>query len=347
MADRTWSYLISELLRGESLSEADTAWAMGEIMAGEASPAQIAGFMVALRAKGETASEVSGLAEVMLAKAIRVRIDEPAVDVAGTGGDRAHTVNISTMAAIVVAGAGVPVIKHGNRAASSSCGAADVLEALGVPLDLSPEAISRCVTEAGIGFCFAPKHHTGIRHAATARKELAVPTVFNFLGPLCNPAQPTAAAIGCADSRMAPVMAEVYARRGQSVLVMRGEDGLDEFTTTAPTRLWAASGGKVREEVVDAADFGLDRAQPGDLRGGDPTFNADVVRRLLAGEKGAVRAAVVINAAAALTSFEGLNGDLADSLARGVQRAHEAIDSGAAAATLERWITVANAARQD
>lgn len=347
MADRTWSYLISELLRGESLSEADTAWAMGEIMAGEASPAQIAGFMVALRAKGETASEVSGLAEVMLAKAIRVRVDEPAVDVAGTGGDRAHTVNISTMAAIVVAGAGVPVIKHGNRAASSSCGAADVLEALGVPLDLSPEGISRCVTEAGIGFCFAPKHHTGIRHAATARKELAVPTVFNFLGPLCNPAQPTAAAIGCADSRMAPVMAEVYARRGQSVLVMRGEDGLDEFTTTAPTRLWAASGGKVREEVVDAADFGLERAQPGDLRGGDPTFNAEVVRRLLAGEKGAVRAAVVINAAAALTSFEGLNGDLADSLTRGVERAHEAIDSGAAAATLERWIAVANAARQD
>jgi anthranilate phosphoribosyltransferase len=346
MADRTWSYLISELLRGESLSEADTAWAMGEIMAGEASPAQIAGFMVALRAKGETASEVSGMAEVMLAKAVRVRIDEPAVDVAGTGGDRAHTVNISTMAAIVVAGAGVPVVKHGNRAASSSCGAADVLEALGVPLDLNPEAISRCVTETGIGFCFAPKHHTGIRHAGTARKELAVPTVFNFLGPLCNPAQPTSAAIGCADRRMAPVMAEVYARRGQSVLVMRGEDGLDEFTTTAPTRLWAASGGKVREEVVDAADLGLDRAHPGDLRGGDPMFNAEVARRLLAGEKGAVRAAVVINAAAALTAFEGLNGDLADGLVRGVERAQEAIDSGAAAATLERWVAVAQAARQ-
>ncbi|HEX6073881.1 MAG TPA: anthranilate phosphoribosyltransferase [Micromonosporaceae bacterium] len=344
MADRTWPYLISELLRGQSLSEADTAWAMNEIMAGEASPAQIAGFVVALRAKGETASEVSGLADVMLANATRVQIDEPAVDVVGTGGDRAHTVNISTMAAIVVAGAGVPVIKHGNRAASSSCGAADVLEALGVPLDLTPEDIAQCVTEAGIGFCFAPRHHPGMRHAGGPRKDLGVPTVFNFLGPLTNPAQPTAAAIGCADVRMAPVMAEVYARRGQSVLVMRGEDGLDEFTTTAPTRLWAASGGKVREEVVDAADLGLERVQPGDLRGGDPAFNADVVRRLLAGEKGPVRSAVLVNAAAALTAFEGLDGDLTESLARSLERAREAINSGSAAATLERWTAVAQQA---
>ena len=340
----SWPYLISELLRGESLSEADTAWAMGEIMAGEATSAQIAGFVVALRGKGETASEVSGLAEVMLAHAARVQIDEPAVDVVGTGGDRAHTVNISTMAAIVVAGAGVPVVKHGNRAASSRCGAADVLEALGVPLDLTPAGVARCVTEAGIGFCFAPWHHPGMRYAGGARKELGVPTVFNFLGPLTNPAQPTAAAIGCAEARMAPVMAEVYARRGQSVLVMRGEDGLDEFTTTAPTRLWAASGGKVREEVVDAADLGLERAQPGDLRGGDPTFNADVARRLLAGEEGPVRSAVLINAAAALAAFEGLDGDLTDNLARGLKRAGEAVDSGAAAATLERWTAVAQQA---
>jgi anthranilate phosphoribosyltransferase len=313
MADRTWPYLISELL-------------------------------VALRAKGETASEVSGLAEVMLAHATRVQIDEPAVDVVGTGGDRAHTVNISTMAAIVVAGAGVPVVKHGNRAASSRCGAADVLEALGIPLDLTPEGIARCVTEAGIGFCFAPRHHPGMRHAGGARKELGVPTVFNFLGPLTNPAQPTAAAIGCAEARMAPVMAEVYARRGQSVLVMRGEDGLDEFTTTAPTRIWATSGGKVREDVVDAADLGLERAVPGDLRGGDPAFNADAVRRLLKGEKGAVRSAVLINAAAALSAFEGLTGDLTGNLARSLERAREAVDSGAAAAALERWRTVAQQA---
>ncbi|MGH3659270.1 MAG: anthranilate phosphoribosyltransferase [Micromonosporaceae bacterium] len=345
MADRTWSHLISELLRGESLSETDTAWAMGEIMAGEASPSQIAGFVVALRAKGETPSEVAGFAEVMLANAVRVRVDQPAVDVVGTGGDRAHTVNISTMAAIVTAGAGVPVIKHGNRAASSSCGTADVLEHLGIPLDLSPEGVTRCVTEAGIGFCFAAKHHPGMRHAGATRRELGVPTVFNFLGPLTNPAQPTAGAVGVAEAKMAPVMAEVFARRGHSVLLMRGEDGLDEFTTTAATRLWVVTAGTVRETLVDAADFGLSRAEPGDLRGGDAGFNAEVVHRLLDGEPGPVRDAVLINAAAALAAFDGLGGDLAGSLDRGLGRAREAIDSGAAKAVLDRWISVAEAAK--
>lgn len=345
MADRTWPYLISELLRGASLSDTDTAWAMGEIMSGQASNAQIAGFMIALRAKGETATEVTGLADVMLDHATRVTVNQRAVDVAGTGGDRAHTVNISTMAAIVTAGAGVPVVKHGNRAASSSCGTADVLEALGVPLDLSPDGVARCVAEAGIGFCFAPSFHPGVKYAIPARRELGVPTVFNFLGPLCNPAQPTAGAIGCADPRMAPVMAEVFARRGHSVLVLHGEDGLDEFTTTAPTRLWVASGGTVREEVVDAADLGLGRAQAGDLRGSDPAFNANVVRRMLAGEPGPVRDAVLINAAAALAAFEGLAGDLHDSLANGLERARKSIDSGSAAATLDRWIAVADGIR--
>jgi anthranilate phosphoribosyltransferase len=249
------------------------------------------------------------------------------------------------MAAIVVAGAGVPVIKHGNRAASSSCGTADVLEQLGVPLDLSPEAVARCVTEAGIGFCFAPKHHPGLRHAGVTRREVGVPTVFNFLGPLCNPAQPTAGAVGCAELRMAPVMAEVFARRGHSVIVMRGEDGLDEFTTTAPTRLWVVTAGKVREELVDAADLGLPRSSAGDLRGGDPAFNAEVVRRLLAGDKTPVRDAVVVNAAAALAAFDGLEGDLAEALSAGIERAKQAIDSGAAAAKLDRWISVAEAAK--
>ncbi|MGH3737053.1 MAG: anthranilate phosphoribosyltransferase [Micromonosporaceae bacterium] len=345
MADRTWPHLISTLLHGDSLSDTDTAWAMTEIMAGEATPAQIAGFVVALRAKGETATEVAGFVEVMLANAARVTVDQPAVDVVGTGGDRAHTVNISTMAAIVTAGAGIPVVKHGNRAASSSCGTADVLEQLGVPLDLTPEAVSHCVEEAGIGFCFAPKHHPGMRHAGVPRKEMGVPTVFNFLGPLCNPAQPTSGAVGCAELRMAPVMAEVFARRGHSVLVMRGEDGLDEFTTTGPTRLWVVTGGTVREELVDAADLGLPISQPGDLRGGDPEFNAEVVRRLLAGEPGPVRDAVLVNAAAAIAAFTGLDGDLADSLRQGLQRATEAVDSGAAAAVLDRWIGVAEAAK--
>ena len=345
MADRTWPHLISELLRGESLSDTDIAWAMGEIMAGEATPVQIAAFVIALRAKGETATEVAGFTEAMLANAARVDADQRAVDVVGTGGDRAHTVNISTMAAIVVAGAGVPVIKHGNRAASSSCGTADVLEQLGVPLDLTPEAVARCVADAGIGFCFAPKHHPGMRHTAVPRRELGVPTVFNFLGPLSNPAQPTAGAVGCAELRMAPVMAEIFARRGHSVIVMRGEDGLDEFTTTAPTRLWVVSGGKVREELVDAVDLGLPRSVPGDLRGADPAFNAEVVRRLLAGDPGPVRDAVLVNAAAALAAYEGLEGDLMAALTAGLERARQAIDSGAAAAKLDQWIAVAEAAK--
>ncbi|MGH3646462.1 MAG: anthranilate phosphoribosyltransferase [Micromonosporaceae bacterium] len=345
MADRTWSHLISELLRGESLSDTDTAWAMTEIMAGDATPSQIAGFVVALRAKGETATEVAGFVEVMLGNAARVTVDKPAVDVVGTGGDRAHTVNISTMAAIVTAGAGIPVVKHGNRAASSSCGTADVLEQLGVPLDLSPEAVSRCVDEAGIGFCFAPMHHPGMRHAGVPRKEMGIPTVFNFLGPLSNPAQPTSGAVGCAELRMAPVMAEVFARRDHSVIVMRGEDGLDEFTTTGPTRLWVVTGGTVREELFDAAELGLPRSHAGDLRGGDPAFNAEVVRRLLAGDQGPVRDTVLINAAAAIAAFTGLDGDLRKALGAGIERAAEAIDSGNAAAVLDRWIAVAEAAK--
>src|SRR2546421_6105551 len=225
MGDRTWPQLLAALLRGEALSTEDTAWAMAEIMSGSATPAQIAAFAVALRAKGETPAEIAGLVSAMLANATRVPLSEElrasAVDVVGTGGDRAHTVNISTMAALVAAGAGVRVVKHGNRAASSACGAADLLEFLGVPLDLRPEAVARCVTEAGIGFCFAAAFHPGMRHAGVPRRELGVPTFFNFLGPLTNPAQPRAGTVGCFDPRMAPVMAQVFADRGNSVLVVR------------------------------------------------------------------------------------------------------------------------------
>jgi anthranilate phosphoribosyltransferase len=318
-------------------------------MSGEATPAQIAAFAIALRAKGETPAEIAGLVEVMLGTAARVLLPDElrrrCVDVVGTGGDRAHTVNISTMSAIVVAGAGVPVVKHGNRAATSSCGAADLLEILGIPLDLGPDAVAHCVAEAGIGFCFAPRFHPGLRHAAVPRREMGVPTAFNFLGPLTNPAQPRSAAVGCADLRMAPVVAHVFARRGDSVLLVRGEDGLDEFTTTGPTRIWAITGGTVTETVLDAADLGLDRSKPGDLRGADATFNADVARRLLSGEPGPVRDAVLVNAAAALAAQAAADGSLADDLAgalrHGIDRAATAIDSGAAAKTLDRWIAVA------
>jgi anthranilate phosphoribosyltransferase len=343
MAELTWPTLLAALLRGDELSTEQTAWAMGQIMAGEATPAQIAGFATALRAKGETPGEIAGLSQAMLSHAIRVTLPPHlrAVDVVGTGGDRAHTVNISTMAALVVAGAGVPVVKHGNRAASSSCGAADLLEHLGLPLDQGPEQVAVSVTSVGIGFCFAPRFHPGMRHAAAPRRELGVPTVFNFLGPLTNPAQPAVSAIGCADPRMAPVMARVFADRAQSALVMRGEDGLDEFTTTGPTRVWAASGGQVREMVLDAADLGLNRASGADLRGGDPAHNADVARRVLAGERGPVRDAVLVNAAAALAAHDGLDGDLPKALAAGLERAVAAVDSGAAAATLQAWLTAA------
>jgi anthranilate phosphoribosyltransferase len=344
MGDRAWPSLLTALLRGDELSTADTAWAMGEIMSGEATAAQIAAFAVALRAKGETPGELAGLVQVMLANAVRVTGCRDAVDVVGTGGDRAHTVNISTMAAIVVAGAGIKVVKHGNRAASSACGAADLLEYLGLPLDLGPEAVAHCVAEAGIGFCFAARFHPSYRHTAGPRREMGVPTAFNFLGPLTNPAQPRAAAVGCADERMAGVMASVFAARGDSVIVVRGEDGLDEFTTTSPTRLWVVADGTVRPTTMDAVDLGLPRSAPGDLRGADAAYNASVARQVLAGTKGPVRDAVVLNAGAALAAYDGLSGDLETALRNGIERAEAAIDTGAAAARLDRWVAVARSA---
>ncbi|SCE89387.1 anthranilate phosphoribosyltransferase [Micromonospora viridifaciens] len=344
MGERTWPLLLNALLRGEELSTADTAWAMDEIMTGSASPAQVAGFVVALRAKGETPAELAGLVEAMLGRSVEVELPEEiratALDVVGTGGDLAHTVNISTMTALVVAGAGVRVVKHGNRAASSSCGTADLLEYLGVPLDLHPEQVARCVTEAGIGFCFAGRFHPGMRHAGPIRREIGVPTAFNFLGPLTNPARPRAGAVGCFDLRMAPVMAAVFAARGDSVVVMRGEDGLDEFTTAAPTRVWVAQQGTVREALLDAEKLGVPRSTLADLRGGDAAYNAGVARRLLAGETGPVRDAVLVNAAVALATQGPLDGDLYEALRAGMARAVESIDSGAAAGVLDRWLEV-------
>ncbi|MEV6929220.1 anthranilate phosphoribosyltransferase [Dactylosporangium sp. NPDC051485] len=342
MGERTWPTLLTALLRGDDLSTEDTKWAMGEIFTGSATPVQTAAFVIALRAKGETAAEVAGCAEMMLAHSTPVPISDDlrnaAVDIVGTGGDRANTVNISTMAAVVTAAAGVPVVKHGNRAASSSTGAADLLEALGVTIDLGAEEVARCVAEVGIGFCFAARFHPGMRHAGVPRREMGVPTVFNFLGPLTNPGRPTAATIGCFDLRMAPVMAGVMAGRGYSVLLVRGEDGLDEFTTAAPTRVWVVTGGTVTETVLDSADLGLPRSAPGDLRGGDSAHNADVARRMFAGEPGPVRDAVLLNAAAAITARGGIDPEnLQGQLKAGLERAAAAVDSGAATALVERW----------
>jgi anthranilate phosphoribosyltransferase len=353
MGDRTWPQLVSALLRSEELESGDTAWAMDEIMSGNATPVQIASFAVALRAKGESPGEISGLVEAMLGHATPLPIGDAtrrnAVDIVGTGGDLSHTVNISTMGALVVAGTGVTVVKHGNRAASSQCGAADLLEFLGVPLDLPPAGVAACIEQVGIGFCFAALFHSGYRHTAVARREMGVPTVFNFLGPLTNPGRPTSAAVGCADRRMASLLANVFAARGDAAIVMRGEDGLDEFTTTAPTRLWVAAGGAVRETVLDAADLGLERSTAGQLRGADAAFNGAVARRMLGGETGAVRDAVVVNAAVALAARHGLDDPsrlatddaLVATMGAAITRATHSIDSGRAAEVLDRWVALA------
>ena len=341
MTERAWPVLLAALLRGESLAAEDTTWAMHQVMSGEATPAQIAGFAMALRAKGETADEVDGLVRAMLEHALRVTVEGPAVDTCGTGGDRAHTVNISTMAALVVRGAGGTVVKHGNRAASSACGSADLLEALGVVVDLPPEKVTACVAEAGIGFCFAPVFHPAFRHTAVPRRELGVPTVFNFLGPLTNPAQPPAQAVGVSDARMAPVMAGVLARRGASALVFRGDDGLDELSVGATSTVWAVSGGSVREDRVDPTELGLATATADALRGGDAAHNAHITRRCLSGEAGPVRDAVLLNAAAGLVALDGVtDAPVTDQLKLALGRAAESIDSGAAQRALDRWIEV-------
>ncbi|HEY2204540.1 MAG TPA: anthranilate phosphoribosyltransferase [Pseudonocardia sp.] len=348
-AARGWPELLGRLLAGTDLTADDTAWVMAQVLAGDATDVRLAGFLVALRAKGETAEEIAGLAGAMLEHGLRVPLDGPAVDVVGTGGDRSHSVNISSMTTIVLAAAGVPVVKHGNRAASSKCGAADLFEALGVVIDLPPEGVRRCVAEVGLGFCFAPVFHPAMRYAAAARRELGVPTAMNLLGPLTNPAQPPAGLIGCADARLAPVIADVLAGRGASALVVRGDDGLDEITTTSTTSVWRVAGGTVRRESLDAAELGVPRATMADLRGGDAAFNADVTHRLLAGQAGPVRDAVLVNAAGAVAAYQGVvggaTGDLLADLRAGLDRVADAVDSGAAARLLERWVELSRSLR--
>ncbi len=339
-ARTTWPALLGALLRGESLSAEEAAWAMNEIMEGAATPAQIAGFGVALRMKGETPAEMTGLAQAMLEHAAPISVPGRVVDLVGTGGDTARTVNISTMGTIAAAAAGARMVKHGNRAASSACGTADVLEALGVIIDLPPAATEQLVAEVGAGFLFAALYHPALRHTAVPRRELGVPTVFNFLGPLANPARPKAMAVGVADPRMGPILAGVLAGRGCSALVFHGDDGLDELTTTAPSTVWIVHDGQVSQTALDPADLGIARSAPADLKGGGPDHNAEVVRAFVAGRPGPVRDIVLLNAAAALAADAGVAGPeaLVQGLADGYRRAAAAVDSGAAADLLERWI---------
>lgn len=361
----TWSGVLGSLLSGRDLDPDSARWAMDQILSGEATSAQIAGFVTALRAKGETPAEVDALVTVMLQHARLLELDlvrNPVVlDVVGTGGDQLQTVNISTMAALVCAAAGATVVKHGNRAASSSTGTADVLEALGIAIDLDPTAVSRCVDEVGIGFCFAQTHHPAMRYAGPTRRELGVPTVFNILGPLTNPGGASAALIGCASPTMAPVMADVLSRRGVRALVVRGDDGLDEISTATTTTVWDATADSVVLTSVDPSDLGITPVAAAALRGGEPTRNAELLRKVLRGvadsdpdaeQVAAIVDAVAVNAAAALVTYEAARSTtadvrpLAERIAGRLPTARNAIASGAADRLLDRWIAASQALRR-
>lgn len=343
----TWPDLLTALVCGQDLSTDAAGWAMDRIMSGEASPARLGSFLTALRAKGETVPEMSGLAATMLQHAHRFSVDGPTIDIVGTGGDRAMTVNISSMAAIVLAGAGAMVVKHGNRAASSRSGSADMLEALGVRLDLTPDQVAQVVHEVGITFCFAQTFHPSMRHSAVVRKDLGIATAFNVLGPLTNPAQPRYVAVGVADPRMAPLIAGVFAARGTQAAVFRGDDGLDEVTPATTTQMWwVADDGDVRRWTLDPRRLDLPVHPVDALRGGDAAHNADVARRLCAGATGAVRDAVLLNAGTALALLHAGEGgahptdegQLHTLVRAGMDRAAAAIDDGAAAAVVDRWV---------
>ena len=339
----SWPEILSTLLGRTDLSGDQASWAMGEVLAGAATPSQIAGFAVALRSKGETIEELAGLVEAMYQHAVPLRLEGRWLDVVGTGGDRSMSVNISTMSALVAAAAGARVVKHGNRSASSKSGAADVLESLGVRLDLKPEQVVALGEQTGLTFAFAPAFHPALRHAAVPRRELGVGTTFNILGPLANPARPAAQAIGCADARMAPLMAGVYARRGVDAWVFRGDDGLDELTTTTSSHVWLVEHGQVTELHLEPEQVGLSRGRSEDLRGGDAAHNADVVRRLVDGETGPVHDAVVLNAGAALAVYSQQPGEPVERLREGIAAAVKAIEEGAARAALDRWVSASSA----
>jgi anthranilate phosphoribosyltransferase len=344
----TWPELLTALLDGRNLAISEASWAMRQIMAGEVTPAQLAAFLVALRSKGETVDEIVGFRDAVLAHARPLALDPMAIDIVGTGGDRFGTVNVSTMASIVAAASGAPVIKHGNRAASSASGSSDVLAALGIRLDLDEARVAEVFAETGITFAFAAHFHPGFRHAGPVRGELAIPTVFNFLGPLCNPARCEANAVGVANLSKVPLFVGVYQTRGATALVFRGDDGLDELTTTGHSHIWEVSRGAVTEHDLDPAELGIPRAELADLVGADPEHNAGVARAVLAGEPGPVRDIVLLNAAAGLVSYD-LARNPAEVQIPIVERFRaklgvvaEAIDSGSAERKLEDWVAATN-----
>jgi len=345
LATSLWPDVLARLVRGEDLSGELAAAALGTILAGDATDAQIAGFALGLRTKGETPEELAALVRAMLELAPPVEVPGvgPLVDTCGTGGDRAGTVNVSTMAALVVAGAGASVAKHGNRAASSACGSADVLEALGVVIDLGPAGVAQCLREVGIGFCFAPRFHSALRHAAAPRRELGVPTTFNVLGPLANPAGASRRTVGISDPAMAPRILGALGELGvEHALVFYGHDGLDELTTTTTSSVFELRDGETREYEVDPGALGLATTERSLLAGGDAGVNAQVVHRVLAGQPGPAREIAALNAAAGLVVA-----GLADDLGAGLELAFSTIDEGRAAAVLDAFVRASVAARDD
>ena len=352
----TWSRITARLLRGEELERAEATWAMDEIMTGEAGPVPVAGFLVALQAKGVTSTELEALADSMIAHARPVDVTRSAVDIVGTGGDLAQTVNISTMASVVIASTGRTVVKHGNRASTSRSGSADVLEALGVRLDLPVPEVERLVGEVGMTFLFAQVFHPSMRFAAEARRGLGVPTVMNILGPITNPARPRASAVGVADASIAPTVAGVFAARGTSALVFRGQDGLDELTVSAPSDVWEVRGGEVRTHLLDPSEvLGIPRSPHDALRGGTAEENAAVADALYAGERdgrmGPVRDAVLLNAAAGVLAHDGIGQPAQDGFEDRLRDAYaevgEVLDTGAPAALLQRWAAASRAVRAE
>ena len=340
----TWPGILTTLLERRDLTVSESTWAMRQVMSGAATPSQLAGFLIALRAKGETVDEIVGFRDAILEAALPLPVDAAVLDIVGTGGDRFGTVNVSTMAAVVAAASGVPVVKHGNKAASSSSGSSDVLGALGIELTLSPEAVAETLDRAGITFAFASAFHPGFRHAGPTRAELGVPTVFNFLGPLCNPARAEANAVGVAHLDRVPLITGVFRTRGATALVFRGDDGLDELTTTGHSRLWEVSRGDIHEHDLDPRDLGIPLADIDDLLGGAPAHNAAVVHRVFDGELGPVRDIVLLNAAAGLVAYRlfrdatQVQRPILDRLSEALGDAAEAIDSGAARERLARWV---------
>ena len=334
----SWKHINVVLDSKTDLSMDEVHWAMGQILQGEATVEDVKNFLTKLSAKGESASEISAMIDQMYSFAAPISIPDRAVDIVGTGGDGFHTINISTTAAIITTAAGARVVKHGARAASSKSGAADFLEALGVNININGEGVAEIVRQIGIGFCFAPKFHPALRHAAPARKELGVSTIFNILGPLANPAKPVAIAVGVAKEKFQPIMAEVLTRRGCEGFVFRGDEGIDEISLSTTSTVFQVSDNKYRIEKFDPTNLGIEAAPIESLVGGDADYNAKIAREIFAGKEGPARDAVTLNAAAAIAAFKGDFGlSVEQQFANGLVLARQAIDSGAASALVEKW----------